>query len=206
MTAKLSEQPAIHETASVRNSTLGRYTEVAERTRISESTLGDYSYIMEDGSVWCAEIGKFSNIAAACRINATNHPIERATLHHFTYRSASYWNDAKDDAAFFEWRRGHKITIGHDTWLGHGATILPGVKIGDGAVIGSGAVVTKDVAPYLIVAGVPAKPIRERFPAPVANRLQVLSWWDWDHARLRLALDDFRKLSVEAFLEKYETI
>lgn len=204
MIAKLSEEPAIHETASVRASTLGRYTEVAERTRIAESTLGDYSYIMEDGSVWCAEIGKFSNIAAACRINATNHPIERATLHHFTYRSASYWDDAEDDAAFFEWRREHKITIGHDTWLGHGVTILPGVTIGNGAVIGSGAVVTKDVAPYLIVAGVPAKPIRERFPSAIAQRLQALSWWDWDHARLRLALDDFRKLSVEAFVEKYE--
>lgn len=201
---KLSETPFVHPTATVRDSRLGRYTEVRERTRFIESVLGDYSYIVEDGSVWCAEIGKFANIAAACRINAPNHPVERATLHHFTYRSSNYWDDADDDAAFFDWRRDHKTTIGHDTWLGHGATILPGVTVGNGAVIGSGAVVTKDVAPYLIVAGVPARPIRERFETSIADRLQELAWWDWDHARLRAALADFRSLSVEAFLEKYE--
>jgi phosphonate metabolism protein (transferase hexapeptide repeat family) len=205
MMSKLSEKPYIHPTATVRDSVLGRYTEVRERTRFIESALGDYSYIVEDGSVWCAQIGKFSNIAAACRINAPNHPVERATLHHFTYRSSNYWDDADDDAAFFQWRRDNMVTIGHDTWLGHGVTILPGVTVGNGAVIGSGAVVTKDVAPYLIVAGVPARPIRERFETRISDRLQALSWWDWDHIRLRGALEDFRTLDVEAFLEKYES-
>ncbi len=96
-------------------------------------------------------------------------------------------------------------SIGHDTWIGHGATILPGVTVGDGAAIGAGAVVSKDVAPYTIVGGVPAKPIRERFEKAVAERLQALAWWDWDHASLRAALDDFRALPIEAFLEKYES-
>lgn len=203
MTTKLSEQPLVHPTAEVSQSTLGRYTEVADRSRVHESTLGDYSYIMQDCGVWCAEIGKFSNIAAAVRINATNHPTWRPTLHHFTYRAADYWEDAAHEEEFFEWRRSNAVRIGHDTWLGHGVTVLPGVTIGDGAVVGSGAVVTKDVAPYTIVAGVAAKPIRERFDRRTAERYQVLAWWDWDHARLRTALDDFRELSAEAFLEKH---
>ncbi len=71
---RLSETPLIHETASVHDSQLGRYTEISERCRISEATLGDYSYIMQDGAVWCARIGKFANIAASVRINAPNHP------------------------------------------------------------------------------------------------------------------------------------
>lgn len=200
---RLSEAPLVHPTAEVVQSTLGRYTEVADRSRVQESTLGDYSYIMQDCSVWCATIGKFSNIAAAVRVNATNHPTWRPTLHHFTYRASDYWADAAHEDEFFAWRRANAVTIGHDTWLGHGATVLPGVTVGDGAVIGAGAVVSKDVAPYTIVGGVPARPIRQRFPQATAERFRALAWWDWDHGRLRAALDDFRKLPAEAFLEKH---
>ncbi|WP_197435043.1 DapH/DapD/GlmU-related protein [Nitratireductor arenosus] len=201
---KLSENPSVHPTAEVSGSTLARYTEIAERTRFHDSVLGDYSYVMQDCGVWCADIGKFANIAAAVRINATNHPTWRPTLHHFTYRASDYWEDAEHEEAFFDWRRQNKVTIGHDTWFGHGSTVLPGVSIGDGAVIGAGAVVSKDVAPYTIVGGVPAKPIRERFDRATAARFQELAWWDWNHRRLRAALDDFRTLDAAAFLEKYQ--
>lgn len=201
---KLSMEPCVHPTAEVNGSTLGRYTEVAERTRLHETVLGDYSYVMQDCSAWCAQIGKFSNIAAAVRINATNHPTWRPTLHHFTYRSADYWPDAEHDGAFFDWRRDNMVRVGHDTWLGHGSTILPGVTVGDGAVVGAGAVVSKDVAPYTIVGGVPARTIRERFDRRTAERYQALAWWDWSHGKLREALEDFRALDAEAFLEKHE--
>ena len=201
---KLSETPLVHPTADVRNTTLGRYTEIYERCSIADSAIGDYSYVVRDGEIWCATIGKFVNIASHARINAPNHPTWRATLHHFTYRAENYWPDAEAEAGFFEWRREHAVTIGHDVWLGHGVTILPGVRVGNGAVIGAGAVVSRDVEPYTIVAGVPAKPIRRRFSEDIAARLEALAWWDWSHARLRASLEDFRTLSIEAFLDRHE--
>ncbi|PLX38259.1 MAG: acetyltransferase [Hyphomicrobiales bacterium] len=200
---RLGIEPVVADGAVLTEAELGRYTEVGERTQISHSRLGDYSYIMRDGDVLFADIGKFCSIASAVRINASNHPTWRATQHHFTYRSADYWGEHEFDDTIFSWRQENAVAIGNDVWIGHGATVMPGVTVGDGAVIGSGAVVTRSVAPYTIVAGVPAKPIRQRFEQGIGDRLQALAWWDWEHERLGAALTDFRQLSVEQFLEKY---
>lgn len=201
---RLSELPTVHPTARLENCQLGRYTEVTEGARLIETELGDYSYVMENCQSWCVTIGKFANIAASARLNATHHPMSRATLHHFTYRASDYFDDAHHEEDFFAARRAKRVHIGHDTWIGHGATVLPGVTIGDGAVVGAGAVVAKDVPPYAIVGGVPAKLIRMRFSDAIIARMQALAWWDWPHEKLRVGLDDFRNLSAEEFLEKYE--
>ncbi|MGV1753522.1 DapH/DapD/GlmU-related protein [Agrobacterium sp. CG674] len=200
---KLSIQPLIHPTAEVSGSTLGIYTEIAELCRVSETDLGDYSYIERGGQVWCATIGKFVNIAACVRINATNHPMDRASLHHFTYRAGDYWPGAADETDFFAERRAKRVSIGHDVWLGHGVTLLPGVTIGNGAVVGAGAVVSRDVAPYTVVGGVPARLIRARFADGIGDRMDHLAWWDWPHDQLFEALEDFRKLPAEEFLSRY---
>src|SRR5580700_3856059 len=202
---KLGERPLIDPTAQVRASTLGRYTEVGARTKLLECTLGDYSYIVNDGDMAYTNVGKFCSIAAMTRINPGNHPMQRASQAHFSYRASAYFEGEADEAEFFDWRRSQRVGIGHDVWIGHGAIVLAGRRIGNGAVIAAGAVVTKDVAPYAIVAGNPARVIRARFADDIAARLQRLAWWDWSHVRLQAALPDFQRLSIERFLERHET-
>jgi phosphonate metabolism protein (transferase hexapeptide repeat family) len=201
---RLGLEPAVHPTAQVSECRLGRYTEVGARTRLSETVLDDYSYIVEDGQANYTRIGKFCSIASHVRINPGNHPMERASQSHFSYRASAYWLGEADEPAFFARRRALPVRIGHDVWIGHGAVILPGRTVGTGAVVGAGTILTRDVAPYTIVVGNPGRVVRRRFPELIAERLQALAWWNWDHDRLRQALPDFRSLQIEAFLERYE--
>jgi phosphonate metabolism protein (transferase hexapeptide repeat family) len=200
----LGLDPLVHPTASVCESRLGRYTEVGARTSVIESELGDYSYVVNDSAIIYSRIGKFCSIAAQTRINPGNHPMHRASQSHFTYRSSRYFPGESDEADFFDWRRSRPVDIGHDVWIGHGAIVLPGRKIGTGAVVAAGSVVSKDVPDYAIVAGVPARLVRRRFEPGVSERLLQFRWWDWDHERLYKALGDFRRLSAEEFLERYD--
>lgn len=204
MPETLSTEPYIDPTARVRDSQLGAYTEVGARTKVVETTMGDYSYVVNDSDIIYSEIGKHVSIAAMTRINPGNHPMHRATQCHFTYRASQYFPGEADEDAFFEWRRSFRVKIGHDAWIGHGAVVLPGRSIGLGAVVAAGAIVTKDVAPYTIVGGNPARVIKQRFPDDIAERLIAIAWWDWSHDQLRVALPDFRGLNIEAFVKKYE--
>jgi len=194
---------AIHPTAQVVNSTFEGWTEVGEGARILNSTFAAYAYCDRFADIANTTVGRFSNIAAMTRIGPTDHPFTHAAQHHFLYRSSYYWDDAEDDPAFFAARASRRTTLGADCWIGHGAIIKPEVTLGAGAIVASGAVVTRDVAPFMIVAGCPAVPIRARFEPRIIDRLLALAWWDWSHDRLRAALIDFRNLKAEAFLEKH---
>lgn len=203
-TATRSGEPVVHPSATLRDATLGRFTEIKERVALSDSQLGDYSYVERQAEVIYAKIGKFCCIAANARINALEHPLERVSQHKMTYRANEYFLGAKLDSEFRARRQGKLVETGNDVWIGHGAIIKPGVKIGHGAVVAAGAIVTGDVPAYAIVAGVPARFLRWRFEPKISERIISLAWWDWEHDWLAAAVEDMRLLSAEAFVEKYE--
>lgn len=200
--ARLSETPTIHPEATVTDCELGVWTEVGKGTMMKSAQMGDYSYITQHCHVVWTTIGKFCSIANSTRLNPGNHPTWRAVQHHSVYRAEAY-GMGEDDHDFFDWRKENWVTIGHDVWIGHGVTVTAGTTIGDGAVIGAGAVVTRDVAPYTIVGGVPAREIKRRFTEPQAEALQRMAWWDWPRDKYIAALPDIRALSIDAFIEKY---
>lgn len=199
---RLGVEPSIHPTASVRDSRLGAWTEVGARTALAEVEMGDYSYVVHDSQIAYATIGRFCSIASHTRINPGNHPLGRVALNHFTYRASAY-GLGPDEAGFFDWRRSHRVTLGHDVWIGHGAIVLPGISIGTGAAIGAGAVVTKDVPPFAVAVGNPARVIRFRFAEEVRAALLAIAWWDWPREKLADALPEIRALSAEAFCARH---
>ena len=199
----MTEAPMVHPSAVIKASRFGAWTVVGADCELLEVEFDDWSYAVRDVAIFNAKIGKFCNIASAVRINPTNHPMHRASLHHFTYRSRSHHLAADDDAEIFAWRRAHRVVVGPDVWIGHGAIVLPGRSIGTGAAIGAGAVVTKDVPDYAIVAGNPARVIRRRVDEETEALLKQIAWWDWSPARLKAALPDFRALEAASFARKY---
>jgi len=200
----LSDEPRIHSTAELKGCKLGRSVVIGERVVLRDVTVGDYSYFERHGEAIYADVGKFCSIAANCRINALEHPIERVTQHKISYRPNEYFRFQGVDAEFRARRAARRVTIGHDVWIGHGAVIMPGVAVGNGAAVGANAVVTRDVAPFTIVAGVPGKPVRARFPAEIADRIERLAWWNWPRETLFEAVPDMQAMQIASFLDKWE--
>ena len=198
---KLSPVPSIDDSSHVVNSFAGEWTSIGANNKIIESTFGDYTYTMDDVTVNYATIGKFCSIASHVCMNPVQHPMDRVSQHHMTYRKMAYGFGEEDDEALFDWRRTQTVKIGHDVWIGHGAIIMKGVEIGTGAVVGSGSVVTKNVEPFTIVAGVPARPIKRRFSKEVAEQLLEIAWWDWPREKLEAHFEELNDL--ETFLKKH---
>lgn len=196
-------ETVIHPTAKIRDSSVGRCCEILEDTSLHAAELGDFSYLGPRCIVGDATIGKFCAIAAEVRIGAPNHPMDRPSMHRFTYCPEYYSADAVRDHAFFDRRKEDRAVIGNDVWIGHGVIVLPGVKVGDGAVLAAGAVVTRDVLPYTVVGGIPAKFIRERFTRSIAERLASIAWWNWPFETIMERLADFQSSDIEAFCERW---
>lgn len=194
----------IDPSASVRGTEIGIGCEILEGTKVEYSTLGDLSYLGPNCIVADARIGRFCAIAASVRIGAPNHPMQRPSQHRFTYCTDYYSTSVGRDRAFFDSRRTAVVTIGNDVWIGHGVIVLPGVSVGDGAVLAAGAVVSRDVTPYTIVGGVPARFIRERFSRDIAERLIRLRWWDRPLEEIIARAADFRTDDIEAFCRTWE--
>jgi len=197
------QHTVIDPSVRMRETQIGAQCEVLAETYIEYSELGDFSYMGEHCCVADAQIGRFTAIANHVRIGAPNHPMDRASQHRFTYCPEYYDAQAERDNGFFAERRADRVIIGNDVWIGHGVIVLPGVAVGDGAVLAAGAVVTKEVPPYTIVGGVPAKVIRARFAADIAAQLQAIAWWNWPLEKLMANLADFQSSDLRAFCQRH---
>lgn len=129
-------------------------------------------------------IGKFCSIACGAKFifNSANHTLSSISTYPFPIFFEEWGLNIKDVAA--AWDNKGDIIIGNDVWIGYEAVITAGVTVGDGAIIGTRAVVTKDVPPYTIVGGVPAKPIRKRFDNETLDELLKIRWWDWQEEKI----------------------
>ena len=168
---------------------------IYRKSKVMLSSIDAYSYIGNDSDVECADIGKFCSIADHCRIGMGGHKLNMlSTSPIFTEvvnGTKTQWVD-KDVHAAEEKR----AVLGNDVWVGSHVLINSGVTIGDGAVIGAGAVVVKDVPPYAVVGGVPAKVIRYRFSDEIIAKLKELQWWNLPEKKLRTNIALFQKENV----------
>ena len=143
-------------------------------------------------------IGKFCSIACGAKFlfNSANHALGSLSTYPFPIFFEEWGLPVEDIPR--AWDNKGDIVVGNDVWIGYEAVILAGVTIGDGAVVGARAVVTKDVPPYAIVGGVPAKPIRKRFSGGVIQRLLALKWWDWPVERIAANLEAIQSGDIQS--------
>ena len=129
-------------------------------------------------------IGKFCSIACGAKFlfNSANHTLSSLSTYPFPLFFEEWGLEKRNVAA--SWDNKGDIVIGNDVWIGYEAVIMAGVTIGDGAIIGARAVVTKDVPPYMVAGGIPAKPIKKRYPEETIAALSELKWWDWPEERI----------------------
>lgn len=143
------------------------------------------------------KIGKFCSIACGTKFlfNSANHALDSLSTYPFPLFFEE-WNLEKEKVTE-AWDNRGDIVIGNDVWIGYEAVILSGVTIGDGAIIGTRAVVTKDVPPYTIVGGIPAKPIRKRFDEKVIKELLKIKWWDWTEEKIARNIENIKTGCIE---------
>ena len=163
----------------IRQAKFGGFNSLGDRVSLKYVTLGTYSYVSYDTEIRHTVIGKFCSIGPRCQIGLGIHPVNEFLSTHPLF----YSDNPPISLRFVERSRFQEIKsiqIGNDVWIGAGAIILDGITIGDGAIVGAGAVVTKDIAPFSIVKGIPAKHSGYKFDVEKINGIRKDPWWDKD--------------------------
>lgn len=192
---------AILQPPAITNSVMAKEAKVCSGSQVNNSKVDKYSYIGHDCFLLNAEIGPFCSIADNCRIGGDAHPIRRVSTSPVFHEGK---NVMRKNFAQHSLLATPAIKIGADVWIGAGATVMSGVCIDTGSVIGAGSIVTKDVGPYEIWVGNPARKLRDRFEPTVKEGLLHSQWWTWTDAQLTINaafFDDPKK-----FLEKLDLL
>jgi acetyltransferase-like isoleucine patch superfamily enzyme len=180
------------------NSTLADFVGVQAKCLLNHTRVGRYSYIARETQLNDVSIGAFASIGPQTLIGCGDHPSNFVSTAPVFYSTRRQCGTSFATADGFVERK--PVVIGNDVWLGARVFVRDGVTIGDGAIVAAGSIVTKDVAPYAIVGGVPAKLIRLRFSDDEVKQLLALQWWNWDEARLRAAQPFLGRPAIAEFL------
>ncbi len=161
---------------------------ICSGVRFYRGKIGKYSYIGNNSFVSDTDIGSFTSISTDCYIGGTSHPTDWVSTSPVFHK---WENIMKKNFARNEFEIFKRTTIGNDVWIGNRVMIKAGVKIADGAVIGMGSIVTKDIGPYEIWAGNPARLIRKRFEDETIDALEKMKWWEWDDNKIEKYAEKF---------------
>jgi Acetyltransferase (isoleucine patch superfamily) len=173
-----------------KSSTFGRYCSLAKGTGLYRAAIGDFTYVSENTEIKEAVVGRYCSIGPDVRVGGLGrHPTHWLSTHPAFYSLRGQTSRSYASQALYA--ENARTTVGNDVWIGMRVLIMDGVQIGDGAVIGAGSIVTRDVEPYAIVVGVPAKPIRKRFSDDVCQALLDLAWWNFPPDLLENLAPDF---------------
>ncbi|NLB79326.1 MAG: CatB-related O-acetyltransferase [Clostridiaceae bacterium] len=168
--------------SAIKNSVLGYDSKIESGSHFINSTMGKYSFCGYNCFINNCEIGSFCSIAGNVVIGGGSHPLEWISTSPVFYNNR---DSIKTKFSRYDRDELPRTYIGNDVWIGDGVHVKAGVRIGTGAVIGMGSVVTKDIEPYSIVAGVPAKLIRRRFDDDTCQKLLEIEWWNMDEEKLK---------------------
>lgn len=199
----LGEGASVGDYSRIDNSQLSAHCAIQRNNMIYHSSIGDYTYTGKNCSIWYASIGKYCSISWNVSIGGANHDYRRITTHSFLYSNDFGLKPENENG----YNRFTEIcSIGNDVWIAANACICRSVKVGNGAVIAAGAVVTKDVAPYSIVAGVPAQEIKKRFDESIIELLNQSRWWDLPSKVIKENYHLFNQIADIETAEKIEAL